>query len=104
MLFVFSSIDVLVLDDAKVVIASKTLLPWRFWRMPVKSMSVIELPAGTILSSRTALGDTLSFEESKMNRGKGFWSIRHYVLFFMFNLAVLCIMLLFFFLCFFLLF
>lgn len=62
MLFVFFPIDVLFLGkDRKVVEKKQNLLPFRFYTPRKKSMYVVELPAGTISSSRTDVGDSLEF-------------------------------------------
>lgn len=57
------SIDVLLLDRRSKVIASyDTLRPFRVTRLHWKAVSALELPAGTIVQTRTAIGDELAVE------------------------------------------
>jgi uncharacterized membrane protein (UPF0127 family) len=51
-------IDVVYLDREKVVIHTEDgLKPWRLAAIRVAAASVLELPAGTLSQSQTALGD-----------------------------------------------
>jgi uncharacterized protein len=51
-------IDVVYLDrDSTVVHLEKTLQPWRMAAIRARAASVLELPAGTVHHSQTALGD-----------------------------------------------
>ena len=56
------SIDVLLLDRSDIVLAAyKVLRPFRVTRLNWRAAAALELPAGTISSSRTAIGDRLEF-------------------------------------------
>ena len=57
------TIDVLALDaNGTVVDVVPALKPWRF-RLPRRGgLSVLELPAGTLLASRTSIGHHISIE------------------------------------------
>jgi uncharacterized membrane protein (UPF0127 family) len=57
------AIDVLALDaDGTVVDIASDLKPWRI-RLPRRgSLSVLELPAGTLMASRTVIGHRISIE------------------------------------------
>jgi len=56
-------IDVAVLDgDWKVIGIKHTLGPFRMTRFFWKAAAVLELPAGTLNSTSTALGDLIEFE------------------------------------------
>jgi uncharacterized protein len=60
MWFVWGAIDVLALDGTgKVLALKKRFLPFAFWYPGVDASAVVELPAGTIERTRTALGDTV---------------------------------------------
>ena len=51
-------IDVVYLDREKIVIHTEyELKPWRLAAVRVSAASVLELPAGTVVTSHTALGD-----------------------------------------------
>ncbi len=51
-------IDVVYLDQRRIVIhVEEELKPWRLAAVRIEARSVLELPAGTISDSRTALGD-----------------------------------------------
>jgi len=51
-------IDVLYLDQERLVIhIEEELKPWRLAAVRLRAASVLELPAGTVRESRTALGD-----------------------------------------------
>jgi uncharacterized membrane protein (UPF0127 family) len=53
-------IDVIYLDSAKnVVHLEHSLKPWRVARVSMKAASVLELPADTLNSSATSLGDQI---------------------------------------------
>lgn len=61
--FMKIAIDALFLDRDKVVVdVYHALKPWRMSRFHPSAHSVLELPAGTALSSGTAAGDRLVFE------------------------------------------
>jgi uncharacterized protein len=56
-------IDALFLDENRVVVeVYHALKPWRMSRFHPQAHSVLELPAGTALSSGTQAGDRLVFE------------------------------------------
>ncbi len=60
MLFVFQAIDVAILGDSYEVIELKeNLRPWHLYRSEKMSNLVLELPAGTLKKSGTAVGDIL---------------------------------------------
>lgn len=62
MLFVFCPIDVILLDRNKKVIELKeSLKPFAFYTGRKNAAYVIELPEGAIRSSRTRVGDRVSF-------------------------------------------
>ncbi len=53
-------IDVLYLDDRKCVVhIEEGLRPWRVAKVSLRTVSVLELPADTLRSSRTAVGDEI---------------------------------------------
>jgi uncharacterized membrane protein (UPF0127 family) len=53
-------IDVLYLDRRNCVVhIEENLRPWRVARVSIRAASVLELPANTLRSSRTALGDEI---------------------------------------------
>jgi len=59
-------IDAVYLDRDRIVIhIEEALKPWRLAAVRIQAASVLELPAGTIRESMTALGDQvdISFEE-----------------------------------------
>lgn len=61
--FMKIAIDALFLDrDGVVVDVYHALKPWRMSRFHPSAHSVLELPAGTALSSGTSAGDRLVFE------------------------------------------
>jgi uncharacterized membrane protein (UPF0127 family) len=61
MWFVFGSIDIIALDaDGHVLAQREWFRPWTYWSPGVDAMTVIELPAGTIARTGTALGDRLT--------------------------------------------
>ncbi len=63
MLFVFCPIDVLLLDrNKKVVELKENLKPFAFYTGRKKAKYVIELPAGSIRSSRTRVGDMIRIQ------------------------------------------
>ena len=60
MWFVRGPIDVLALDGKGTVVAlKKDFRPWQYWSPGVTASAVIELPAGTIERTGTAVGDTI---------------------------------------------
>jgi uncharacterized protein len=61
MWFVFGPIDILALDgQGKVVALRKDFRPWTLWVPGVFASAVVELPAGTIARTGTAIGDRVS--------------------------------------------
>jgi len=53
-------IDVLYLDANKLVVhVERNLKPWRVARVSMRTASVLEFPANTLQSSRTAVGDEI---------------------------------------------
>jgi uncharacterized membrane protein (UPF0127 family) len=53
-------IDVLYLDDRRCVVhIEQNLRPWRMARVSLRTASVLELPGGTLGSSRTEVGDEI---------------------------------------------
>lgn len=53
-------IDVLYLDANKLVVhAEQSLKPWRMARVSMRAASVLELPANTLQSSGTTVGDEI---------------------------------------------
>lgn len=62
MLFVFFSIDVVYLDKKKQVVELKErLLPFMFYFPKNKAQYVLEVKAGTIKKTKTAVTDSLAF-------------------------------------------
>jgi uncharacterized membrane protein (UPF0127 family) len=62
MLFVFCSIDVILLDrNKRVVEAKENFKPFTFFSSHAKAKYVIELAAGTVYTSKTKVGDMISF-------------------------------------------
>lgn len=62
-LLVRKPIDLVYLDrHMKVVDLKKGLLPYRFYTPKARAMYVLELPAGDISKSRTAVGDLVNFK------------------------------------------
>jgi len=57
-------IDIVVLDEKGVVIDQATLAPWRTSRWHKQARSILELAAGVLARSRTAVGDQIEFKES----------------------------------------
>jgi len=63
MMFMSFPIDVVYLgSDLRVVGLDEDMRPWRLGRFVRGAQSVIELPAGTIASSGTAIGDQIALE------------------------------------------
>jgi len=61
--FMSFAIDILAMDrDWVVVDAVSTLKPWRIRLPKTGAFSVLELPAGTLRSARTKLGDRIKIE------------------------------------------
>lgn len=53
-------IDVIYLDARKCVVhMEQNLRPWRVAKVSLRAASVLELPAGTLRSSQTAVGDEI---------------------------------------------
>lgn len=66
MLFVFYPIDVLFLDKEKRVVEIKeNLKPFSFYTPKKKAMYAVELPSGSIKSSKTKFGDFILFKLKK---------------------------------------
>ena len=62
--FMRFSIDILAMDkDGMVVDAVSTLKPWRMRLPRAGAVSVLELPAGSLLDGRTTLGHRITIEE-----------------------------------------
>ncbi len=62
MLFVFFPIDVLYLDrNKKVVELKKGFKPFTFYTPRKKALYIVELPSGSIKSSKTSIGDKIVF-------------------------------------------
>jgi uncharacterized membrane protein (UPF0127 family) len=59
--FMSFTIDALFIDKQNKVVAAVTLPPWRLTRIYFSAVLVIELPAGTIISSHTQIEDTIQF-------------------------------------------
>lgn len=63
MFFVFYPIDVIYCNSEKKVIELKEkFLPWTFYSPQKRAMFVLELKAGTISKTETAINDYLAFE------------------------------------------
>lgn len=62
-LFMRYTIDVAFVDRESRVLSVSTLKPWRLSRWARKATGVIELPAGTLQATQTAVGDQLEFQE-----------------------------------------
>ena len=64
MFFVFGPLDVIALDGQGRVLALKEMLrPWRMWNPGVKMSAMIELPAGTLRRTGTAVGDHVTISK-----------------------------------------
>ena len=62
MVFVFYCIDVLFVDGAgKVVDVKENFRPFSFYSSPVKSLCVVELPAGSVRRTGTRAGHVIEF-------------------------------------------
>jgi len=62
-------IDVVYLDkDGIVLYAEAHLKPWRVAPVRVKTVGVLELPAGTLAESGTIVGDTIEIKLQKERR------------------------------------
>ena len=59
--FMLKTIDIIFLDDEKTVVDMTTLKPWTWYIPKEKVTYVIEVPEGTILSTKTGKGDELTF-------------------------------------------
>jgi uncharacterized protein len=63
-MFMSIPIDVLYVDkENKVVGLTANMKPWRLGKMYWKAKYVLELPVGTIVRSRTEIGDQLDLRE-----------------------------------------
>ena len=61
MWFVFGPIDVVALDGKGMVVAiAERFRPWSWWRAPCAVSAIIELPAGTVARTATAVGDRVA--------------------------------------------
>jgi len=59
-------IDVLYLDPSKIVVhIERALKPWRMARVSMKAASVLELPACTLESSGTEVGDQIEIGQGE---------------------------------------
>ena len=64
-------IDVVYLDGKRQVIhVCHELVPFRFAAVKLKARSVVELPAGTLAKTRTAVGDMLEISEVEAEGGE----------------------------------
>ena len=62
MAFVFFPIDVLFLDDKKMIIEiKKDFMPWSFYTPKKESSYIIELEKGLVSSTKSSIGDCLEF-------------------------------------------
>ena len=62
MLFVFYPIDVLFLNEDKIVVDKKEKFnPFTFYKSKKKAMYAVELPDGSIKKSKTEIGDKIGF-------------------------------------------
>ena len=62
MCFVFFPIDVLFLDENKIVVDKKeNFLPWTFYTSKEKALYAIELDYGIIKKTKTKVGDKIEF-------------------------------------------
>jgi hypothetical protein len=60
--FMRFAIDVIFVDKQNIIVKTiSNLKPWRLTGVYLSANFCIELPAGTIASSRTSIGDCLSF-------------------------------------------
>lgn len=92
MFFVREPIDILLLDeDSRVIGVRERLRPWRMWLLPVRASYMVELPAGTIQSSKTLIGDAIVLPDP--DRCIHMWTLREYVLFFAFQAGVFVLLL-----------
>lgn len=79
MWFVFGPLDIVALDGTgKVVALREGLRPWRSWDVGMKASAVVELPPGTILRTRTAIGDLIALPQP---HAASMWRWHHYALF-----------------------
>ena len=63
MWFVFGSIDVLCIDEGKVIALKEQFKPWTFWDAGCIAPAVIELSSGTIARTRTKVGDKIALRD-----------------------------------------
>ncbi len=62
MFFVFYSIDVLFLNEGKIVVDKKeSFRPFTLYKSRKKAMYAVELPNGTIKMTKTEIGDKIEF-------------------------------------------
>jgi uncharacterized membrane protein (UPF0127 family) len=65
MFFVFEPIDIIALDGTgKVIALRENFRPWTMWRPGLDASAVVELPAGTIAKSGTAVGDVIELPKT----------------------------------------
>ena len=63
MFFVFYPIDVLFLDNNKIVVEKKeNFMPFSFYTPKNKALYIIELPKNTTKSSKTKVGNKIDFK------------------------------------------
>ena len=62
--FMRYAIDVAFLGKDRTVLFMATYPPWRISRIILSAAGVLELPAGTLQRTKTAVGDRLSWENS----------------------------------------
>lgn len=92
MWFVFGSIDVIALDGQGRVLAQRSdLRPWRLWDVKHRASAIIELPAGTIVRSKTRIGDHILLPALKPAT---IWDWRHYALFVLMQIVMSVLLLL----------
>ncbi|ADP77603.1 protein of unknown function DUF192 [Methanothermus fervidus DSM 2088] len=61
--FMLAPIDVIFLNDKKIVIDAETLEPWSFYVPTSRAKYVIELKKGMIKKSKTEIGDKISMRK-----------------------------------------
>ena len=63
-------IDVVYLDNANLVVhVEENLKPWRLGRVNFRAHSVLELPANTVRSTRTTIGDEIEIVQQAELKG-----------------------------------
>ena len=69
MWFVFGPIDIIALDGKGTVLALRErFAPWTQWNPKVSAVCVLELPPGTIASTKTKVGDTVVLSRQLVSR------------------------------------